>query len=162
MARRRSRDEDGLLDQVIDASMDHPMIGVFSAVFFGGFAAIIQWVVPLLFPKSFFAAMASVVAVIFWCLAAAGLLAGEAGYLADLLHLRSVKRVPGEYSASAAPSRRPPPPGTPAASAPFCPTCGVAMVERHARNEPGRAFWGCRNYPRCRRTLPLAVSPARS
>jgi len=36
--------------------------------------------------------------------------------------------------------------------APACPACGGAMVVRTARRGPnaGRAFWGCRAYPRCR------------
>lgn len=157
MARRSSGDEDGLLHQVIDASMDNPKIGLFSAVFFAGLAAIAQWVVPLLFPKTFAASLASIGAMVLWCLAAAGLLAGAAGSLTDLLHLRTRKRS-ADSDAPAAPARRQPPPATPTASAPFCPTCGVPMVERHARNDPGRTFWGCRNFPRCRRTLNIGVS----
>ena len=37
-------------------------------------------------------------------------------------------------------------------AAPICPHCQVTMVRRVAAKgpRPGEAFWGCRNYPRCR------------
>lgn len=35
---------------------------------------------------------------------------------------------------------------------PTCASCGVKMVERTPKNG-GVAFWGCKNYPRCKRTL---------
>ena len=35
---------------------------------------------------------------------------------------------------------------------PSCPSCATKMVERTA-GESGDAFWGCRNYPRCRQTF---------
>ena len=35
---------------------------------------------------------------------------------------------------------------------PTCPSCGIKMVGRDVRNT-GEAFWGCRNFPRCRTTL---------
>jgi restriction system protein len=43
-------------------------------------------------------------------------------------------------------------------STPTCPSCGIKMVlRRRARARPGRGeFWGCINYPRCRRTIPFA------
>jgi len=50
----------------------------------------------------------------------------------------------------AAPNRAAPAP----ASTPLCPACGGRMVKRTAvkgRN-PGRQFWGCTAYPRCRGT----------
>jgi restriction system protein len=36
-------------------------------------------------------------------------------------------------------------------SAPTCPKCGSAMVQREAKhgNFAGRSFWGCRQYPKC-------------
>lgn len=39
---------------------------------------------------------------------------------------------------------------------PACPACGGSMVRRTARRgeHAGRAFWGCRSYPRCRGTRP--------
>jgi restriction system protein len=37
---------------------------------------------------------------------------------------------------------------------PTCPSCGIKMVERTARNT-GDVFWGCRNYPRCRQTFKM-------
>lgn len=39
---------------------------------------------------------------------------------------------------------------------PNCPKCGVPMMVRTARNgnQPGRKFYGCVNYPRCRVVLP--------
>ncbi len=46
---------------------------------------------------------------------------------------------------------------------PFCPKCGVPMVLRTAKrgNTPGRHFYGCPNYPRCRVIIPLkSSSPA--
>jgi restriction system protein len=38
---------------------------------------------------------------------------------------------------------------------PTCPSCGVKMMLRTARNGPseGNGFYGCRNYPRCRQTF---------
>lgn len=40
---------------------------------------------------------------------------------------------------------------------PTCPNCGVKMVLRSARKGPfaGSDFWGCPDYPRCRRTFNL-------
>lgn len=35
---------------------------------------------------------------------------------------------------------------------PTCPSCGIRMVERQSKTD-GSKFWGCANYPRCRRTL---------
>ncbi len=37
---------------------------------------------------------------------------------------------------------------------PTCASCGVKMVERQPKNG-GSLFWGCKNYPRCRSTLPM-------
>lgn len=41
--------------------------------------------------------------------------------------------------------------------APFCPKCGTPMVLRTAKNgaQPGRKFYGCLNYPKCRVILPF-------
>lgn len=36
---------------------------------------------------------------------------------------------------------------------PDCPRCSAVMV---LRDGPHSSFWGCRNYPRCTKTLPLA------
>lgn len=40
---------------------------------------------------------------------------------------------------------------------PFCPKCGTRMVLRTAKNgaQPGRKFYGCSNFPRCRVILPF-------
>ncbi len=40
-------------------------------------------------------------------------------------------------------------------SAPACPTCGKVMVERTAKKGTmaGQSFWGCQDYPKCRRTV---------
>ncbi|MGI9460849.1 MAG: RecQ family ATP-dependent DNA helicase [Pirellulales bacterium] len=37
-------------------------------------------------------------------------------------------------------------------SEPSCPSCGVSMVKRVARNGRyrGQSFWGCKNYPKCK------------
>lgn len=35
---------------------------------------------------------------------------------------------------------------------PTCASCGVKMTERESRKDSSR-FWGCVNYPRCKRTL---------
>jgi restriction system protein len=46
---------------------------------------------------------------------------------------------------------------TPArAVAPACPGCGKPMVERTAKKGAmiGQAFWGCQDFPRCRRIVP--------
>lgn len=43
---------------------------------------------------------------------------------------------------------------------PTCPSCDIKMVLRTAgkgRNE-GSEFWGCRNYPRCKRTLKFTAT----
>lgn len=39
---------------------------------------------------------------------------------------------------------------------PACPGCGKLMVERTAKKGTlvGQAFWGCQDYPRCRRIVP--------
>lgn len=39
---------------------------------------------------------------------------------------------------------------------PTCASCGTKMVERIASKD-SRPFWGCANYPRCRRTLPMSM-----
>lgn len=39
---------------------------------------------------------------------------------------------------------------------PTCASCGVKMVARTAAKDDS-AFWGCSNYPRCKRTLPMAA-----
>lgn len=41
------------------------------------------------------------------------------------------------------------------ALAPACPGCGKPMVERTAKKGAmiGQAFWGCQDYPRCRRIV---------
>lgn len=38
---------------------------------------------------------------------------------------------------------------------PICPDCGIQMVIRTAKtgDSKGKQFWGCPNYPKCRRTL---------
>lgn len=53
---------------------------------------------------------------------------------------------------------RPPDPAPATGTAPPCPVCGIPMVARTAsRGErTGEQFWGCPNYPRCRRTVPLS------
>ena len=38
---------------------------------------------------------------------------------------------------------------------PTCASCGTKMVER-SRSSDGGLFWGCTNYPRCKRTLSKA------
>ncbi len=42
-------------------------------------------------------------------------------------------------------------------STPLCPACGARMVQRTARKgrNPGRRFWGCSAYPRCRGSRPV-------
>src|SRR2546426_941537 len=37
-------------------------------------------------------------------------------------------------------------------SPPTCPACGIKMTARTSSTE-GRKFWGCLNYPRCKRTF---------
>jgi Topoisomerase DNA binding C4 zinc finger len=37
---------------------------------------------------------------------------------------------------------------------PTCASCGVKMAERTPKNG-GAAFWGCVNFPRCKRTLAM-------
>src|SRR5438552_9130709 len=37
-------------------------------------------------------------------------------------------------------------------STPTCPACGIKMTARTSSTE-GRRFWGCLNYPRCKRTF---------
>lgn len=39
---------------------------------------------------------------------------------------------------------------------PTCASCGVKMTERTPKNG-GAAFWGCVNFPRCKRTLAMKV-----
>ena len=42
---------------------------------------------------------------------------------------------------------------------PLCPNCAIPMVLRTARrgNMPGRQFYGCPNYPRCRAVIPIKL-----
>ena len=62
--------------------------------------------------------------------------------------IQSVQRQPAVLAAERPASHRPP------IAVPFCPTCGMAMVERVARRGPnvGSRFWGCPKYPGCRGT----------
>ena len=48
------------------------------------------------------------------------------------------------------------PAGTTCSALPLCPDCGVPMVLRTASRGPhqGEQFYGCPNFPRCRRTRP--------
>ena len=43
-------------------------------------------------------------------------------------------------------------------SAPACPQCGTAMVQRVAKQgkHPGRSFWGCVQYPKCMGILQIS------
>lgn len=56
------------------------------------------------------------------------------------VHVESLKKRKAEVSASA-----------------VCPKCGSAMVLRTAKTgkNKGQKFWGCSNYPRCRKTMPV-------
>ncbi len=49
------------------------------------------------------------------------------------------------------------PPATAVPSAPSCPNCGSAMVQRTAKHgaKAGSSFWGCPQYPACNGTRPL-------
>lgn len=40
-------------------------------------------------------------------------------------------------------------------SLPTCPACGEGPMVRRTNRRSGEAFWGCRNYPRCRVTRPV-------
>ena len=40
---------------------------------------------------------------------------------------------------------------------PTCASCGVKMTERTSGKD-GNRFWGCVNYPRCKRTLPMRTA----
>jgi len=40
---------------------------------------------------------------------------------------------------------------------PTCASCGVKMVQRESRQD-GAPFWGCMNYPRCKRTLAMKAA----
>jgi restriction system protein len=40
---------------------------------------------------------------------------------------------------------------------PTCVNCGVKLLERKSRRD-GKAFWGCKNYPRCKTTMPMKSS----
>lgn len=40
---------------------------------------------------------------------------------------------------------------------PTCVNCGVKLMERESKRD-GRAFWGCKNYPRCKTTMPMKSS----
>lgn len=40
---------------------------------------------------------------------------------------------------------------------PTCASCGIKMLER-TPSKGGAAFWGCSNYPRCKRTMPMRTA----
>lgn len=40
---------------------------------------------------------------------------------------------------------------------PTCASCGVKLVQREAKKD-GSKFWGCMNYPRCKRTLAMKTA----
>jgi len=42
---------------------------------------------------------------------------------------------------------------------PTCASCGVKMVER-APSKGGSPFWGCKNFPRCKTTMPMRRAAA--
>lgn len=41
---------------------------------------------------------------------------------------------------------------------PTCPSCSIKMLSRKSTRR-GRQFWGCRNYPLCKQTLPAVMTP---
>jgi restriction system protein len=41
---------------------------------------------------------------------------------------------------------------------PTCPSCSIKMVSRKSTRQ-GRKFWGCKNYPQCKQTLPSVMTP---
>jgi restriction system protein len=41
---------------------------------------------------------------------------------------------------------------------PTCPACSIKMVSRKSTRQ-GRKFWGCKNYPQCKQTLPAVMTP---
>ena len=45
---------------------------------------------------------------------------------------------------------------------PTCPSCGIKMIQRTAGkgSNAGSKFWGCRNYPRCKRTFQMSSATA--
>jgi restriction system protein len=74
----------------------------------------------------------------------------------ELIDGSQLQNLIGQESDSAASTA---PPFTPApvqATVPACPGCGKPMVERTAKKGSmvGQAFWGCQDYPRCRRIVP--------
>lgn len=56
-----------------------------------------------------------------------------------------------------APASPPPQPNSQPASIPACPSCGGGMVKRKAMKgeNAGQEFWGCSNYPKCKKILPV-------
>ena len=39
---------------------------------------------------------------------------------------------------------------------PTCASCGIKLIERTPA-KGGASFWGCSNYPRCSKTIPMVV-----
>lgn len=40
---------------------------------------------------------------------------------------------------------------------PTCVNCGIKLIERTPKGG-GKAFWGCQNFPRCRKTMPMCAA----
>jgi restriction system protein len=71
----------------------------------------------------------------------------DGAQLKQLIEEETVSLVSGVAAFAPAPAK---------AAAPACPGCGKPMVERAAKKGTmvGQTFWGCQDYPRCRRIVP--------
>jgi hypothetical protein len=159
--RRRRQQDDGLIQQVLDVSIDHPETGLIGA---GGFAVIgaVLWFV---FPTASFGLM-RVVAVLVWCLAGVALFGTAVGWVIGRMRAAADRRRGASAGPAAAPAATAaaatappmPPAARPPATVPpppVCPRCRVPMVGRVARAgaHAGRPFWGCPRYPACKQIV---------
>ena len=73
----------------------------------------------------------------------------------DLVLKAGIDRLPTRAAAADAPAVPPNPAPMQAAS---CPLCSKPMVRRTAKRgvNAGSEFWGCKGYPACRGTRPIA------
>jgi restriction system protein len=74
----------------------------------------------------------------------------------ELIDGAQLQQLIGRYTDSAAIDASAITPAPLRSTVPACPGCGKLMVERTAKkgNMVGQSFWGCQNYPKCRRIVP--------
>lgn len=163
--RRRSDDDDaGILGDVLDLALKWPPAGLIFATLFAGLALATRLIPAHPIAGDFVSQM---MATLLWLFAGASLAFALLGFTVHLGRTLSHKLSGTTPASRRAPAVLParlvkPPHEIPAATPaePLCPSCVVPMVRRVAKRgqHPGKAFWGCRNFPQCRHVRPIPLA----